>query len=92
MNTLTGSESIEKQWETSRQRIARKHDRMHSYESSSATINGLADMLGSVLKQYDSTAAARIRPQSLNTRRHLLQSCILLGNPTIFSSKIQTSA
>jgi hypothetical protein len=49
-------------------------------------------MLGAVLKQYDSAAAARIRPQSLNTRRHLFQSRISLGNPTIFSSKIQTSA
>jgi hypothetical protein len=50
MNVLAGSKSIEKQWETSRQRIAGKHNRMHSYESSSATINGLANMLGAVLK------------------------------------------
>jgi hypothetical protein len=49
-------------------------------------------MLGAVLKQYDSMAAARVRPQTINTRRHFRQSRISLGNPTIFSSKIQTRA
>jgi hypothetical protein len=49
-------------------------------------------MLGTVLKQYNGTPASRIRPQSLKASRHLLQSRISLSNPTILSSKIQTSA
>jgi hypothetical protein len=49
-------------------------------------------MLGTVLKQYNGTPTPRIRPQSLKAYRHSLQSRISLGNPTIFSSEIQTSA
>jgi hypothetical protein len=49
-------------------------------------------MLGTVLKQYNGTPTSRIRPQSLKACRHFLQSLISLGNPTIFSSEIQTSA
>jgi hypothetical protein len=49
-------------------------------------------MLGTVLKQYNGTPTPRIRPQSLAACQHSLQSCISLGNTTIFSGKIQTSA
>jgi hypothetical protein len=49
-------------------------------------------VLGEVLKEYNSTPTSRIRPQSFNTREHFFQSRISFGNPTIFSSEIQTSA
>jgi hypothetical protein len=46
-------------------------------------------MLGTVLKQYNGTSASRIRPQSLKASQHILQSRILLSDPTILSSKVQ---
>jgi hypothetical protein len=92
MNTVAGSESIKKKRESCRQRIARKHNRLHSCESPSATINWLANMLGTVPKQYNGTPMSRVRPQSLKAHRHSLQSRISLGNPTVFNSEIQTSA
>jgi hypothetical protein len=49
-------------------------------------------MLGTILKQYNGTLTPRIRPQSLKACRHSFQNRISLGNPTIFSSKIKTSA
>jgi hypothetical protein len=49
-------------------------------------------MLGAVLKQHNGAPASRIRPQSLEASRHLLQSRVSLSNPTILSSEIQTSA
>jgi hypothetical protein len=64
---------------------------VHSYESSSAAINCLANVLGAVLKQYNSTPASRIRPQSFNTGGYFFQSCISFGDLTILSSKIQAS-
>jgi hypothetical protein len=45
-----------------------------------------------VLKQYNSAPASRIRPQIFSTCGHFFQSRTSLGNPTIFSSKIQASA
>jgi hypothetical protein len=64
---------------------------MHSGKSSPTTINGLANLLGTILKQYNGAPASRIRPQSLVASRHLLQSSISLSNSTFFSSKIQAS-
>jgi hypothetical protein len=61
---------------------------VHRHERSSATIHRFANVLGSILKQYNSTPASRIRPQIFNTYEHFLQGRISLGNPTIFSSKI----
>jgi hypothetical protein len=92
MDSLAGSKNIKKQWKSSRQRIARKHDRVHSYESSPAAIHCIANMLGTILKQYNSASASRIRPQIFNTCGHLFQSRTSLGNPTIFNGEIQASA
>jgi hypothetical protein len=62
MDPLAGSKNIKKQWESSRQRIVRKHNQVHSCESSPAAIYCLAYVLGMVLKQYNSTPASRIKP------------------------------
>jgi hypothetical protein len=88
---MAGSKSVKKKGESCRQRITRKHNGIHSCESSSATINWLANMLGTVLKQYNGASASRIRPQCLTASRHFLQSHTSLRNSTLFSSKVQTS-
>jgi hypothetical protein len=92
MNSLAGSKSVEKKWESRRQRIARKHNGVHSRESFPATINRLANVLSAILKQYNGFPTPRIRPQSFNICGHFFQSCISFGNPTILSSEIQASA
>jgi hypothetical protein len=64
---------------------------VHSHESSPATINRLANVLGMILKQYNSLPTSRIGPQSFDTRGHFFKSCISFGDPTILSSEIQAS-
>jgi hypothetical protein len=92
MNTLAGSKSVKKKWESCRQRIARKHNRVHSHESLPAAINRFTNVLSVILMQYDGFSTSRIRPQSFNICGHFFQSCILFGNPTILSGEIQASA
>jgi hypothetical protein len=62
VNPLARPESLEQLSKISRQRVVRKHNRVHGCQRYPTTINGFSDMLHPILERYNGTAAPRIQP------------------------------
>jgi hypothetical protein len=57
INPLARPEGLEQLPETSRRRVARKHNRIHGRQRCLTTINRFSNMLSTILKKYNGTTA-----------------------------------
>jgi hypothetical protein len=60
MNPLACPESLEQLSKTPRQRVARKHNRIHGRQRCLTTINRFSNMLSTILKKYNATTVPGI--------------------------------
>jgi hypothetical protein len=67
MNPMARPKGLEQLPKTSRQTVARKHNRIHGRQRCLTTIDRLSNMLSTILKKYNGTMAPGIRPQTISS-------------------------